>query len=506
MARRGKKKGGLQRKVSSVFNQVSVPQQEGDQQLPTEPAQDGSPGTSSKPMSTDSLVSKSSLMKKVCRPQDSSDKVKPDRKVSVPSKRKTPKQKKVCRPQDSSDKATPRPNVNVPSKRVTLNHSSPQVIEMEESPEAKISTDDELKADRIVSPPSWMSPDKIDAHDSPIQASVPSEDSSSKAESDVKGESLEAAQEESLQAKDLSAQMAPNEKSGIPPKLTTPDHPISKKSSAKKPKQVEATKETIEPDHKDVVDSQTPPAVAVPTSQTSPPEKSHQAQSTQRTMAPDRAAEAPRVSKAVGPPSPQKSESEKRYGPEAPQKENLPSAQPATMTLEERKGPSLRQRINNKFSTSETGVGSTRQKAMMLSIPILIIILIFAFRQVLSTSPNKSKGASSEDDAPVITANSGYEIDWKIPEPLPEIMRDPAKLLTQNDTTQIEPDQPTPIDISKLINLGGIMYSQDKSSAIINGRIVSVGEIVSGITVLKINMDSVEFERDGEKWVLKVED
>ena len=67
MAKHGKKRGGLQRKVSSVFKQVSVPQQEGDQQRPTKPTQDGSYDAPSRPMPTDSLVSKSSLMKKVCR-------------------------------------------------------------------------------------------------------------------------------------------------------------------------------------------------------------------------------------------------------------------------------------------------------------------------------------------------------------------------------------------------------------------------------------------------------
>jgi hypothetical protein len=60
------------------------------------------------------------------------------------------------------------------------------------------------------------------------------------------------------------------------------------------------------------------------------------------------------------------------------------------------------------------------------------------------------------------------------------------------------------MDKSELIDLGAIIFSQDNSSAIVNGRIVHPGDIVSGITVLKINKNSVEFELDGEKWVQKI--
>jgi hypothetical protein len=141
---------------------------------------------------------------------------------------------------------------------------------------------------------------------------------------------------------------------------------------------------------------------------------------------------------------------------------------------------------------------------MVVLIPILAIILIFTYRQILNNAPQKSKGASS-DDVPIIKADKGYEIDWKIPEPLPVIMRDPAIFPNQKDTTQIEePNQTTAVDKSELIDLGAIIFSQDRSSAIVNGRIVHAGETVSGITVLKINKESVEFELDGERWVQRI--
>lgn len=147
---------------------------------------------------------------------------------------------------------------------------------------------------------------------------------------------------------------------------------------------------------------------------------------------------------------------------------------------------------------------------MVVLIPILIIILIFAFRQVLSKSPQKTKGTPVKDDASevVVKAEPVQEIEWQIPEPLPATMRDPTVLTVQDKPTQTEQQQQQQSQTtiqkkSDLINLGSIVYSEDKSSAIVNGRIVHAGDQISGITVLRINKDSVEFEKDGERWLQK---
>ena len=51
----------------------------------------------------------------------------------------------------------------------------------------------------------------------------------------------------------------------------------------------------------------------------------------------------------------------------------------------------------------------------------------------------------------------------------------------------------------------GILYSQDKPSAVIGNQIVHEGEKVSGATIQKINKDSVEFELDGKKWTQQIQ-
>jgi len=42
----------------------------------------------------------------------------------------------------------------------------------------------------------------------------------------------------------------------------------------------------------------------------------------------------------------------------------------------------------------------------------------------------------------------------------------------------------------------GILYSQDAPSAIVNGRIMRKGDVISGVTVVEINKHSVEFEEN----------
>jgi type II secretory pathway component PulC len=53
---------------------------------------------------------------------------------------------------------------------------------------------------------------------------------------------------------------------------------------------------------------------------------------------------------------------------------------------------------------------------------------------------------------------------------------------------------------SNKVALKGILYSEDNPSALIGETIVAEGDIINGVKVVKINKDTVEFEKDGEKW------
>ena len=50
----------------------------------------------------------------------------------------------------------------------------------------------------------------------------------------------------------------------------------------------------------------------------------------------------------------------------------------------------------------------------------------------------------------------------------------------------------------------GIVWSEDSPAAVIGTQIIYQGQTVQGTKILQITEDSVEFEKDGKKWVQKV--
>jgi hypothetical protein len=172
-------------------------------------------------------------------------------------------------------------------------------------------------------------------------------------------------------------------------------------------------------------------------------------------------------------------------------------------------GPGLWQQINDRLFPPQPGVSPARQKAMVLLIPVLAIVMIFMFRQVLSKSPEQTQ-AAIDDETPIVGAGkTSDEIDWQIPDPLPAIERDPTKLPNQVVSiisTGTEPNEAVVEPGTEIIDVRDIVFSKDKPSAVINARIVYVGHKVGGATVVRILRDGVEFEKDGKTWVQKVND
>ncbi|MHC4323215.1 MAG: hypothetical protein ACYSUX_02965 [Planctomycetota bacterium] len=77
-------------------------------------------------------------------------------------------------------------------------------------------------------------------------------------------------------------------------------------------------------------------------------------------------------------------------------------AQPESDPFIEETGDGLWQQVREKLFSPKPGGGSpARQKAMVIMVPVLAIIMIFTFRQVLSKAPRKTKGAGM-DDTPVV--------------------------------------------------------------------------------------------------------
>jgi len=150
------------------------------------------------------------------------------------------------------------------------------------------------------------------------------------------------------------------------------------------------------------------------------------------------------------------------------------------------------EQIKNKLFTPKPGVSATRQKTMVILVPVLLIVMIFVFIKVLSMPSSKTGRPRIAKQA---SAVSGTKIDWQIPAPYPTTLRDPMQFMSVT-TTQAE--------TGKLI-VKGIVYSEDSAFAVIGTRIVREGDKVSGATIVKINKDSVEFEMDGKRWTQRVQ-
>jgi hypothetical protein len=172
------------------------------------------------------------------------------------------------------------------------------------------------------------------------------------------------------------------------------------------------------------------------------------------------------------------------------------------------------QQIKDKLLPAGEDGRSSKDRVMVLLIPILAIVMIFMFRQVLHKSPGKAKGAGEKDKAALVEAAPSEEIIWNIPEPLPVVDRNPLKLP--------EPEEPENPDKSEAANarqgttagntqttslqIRDIVYSEDKATALVGNQIVRAGSRIDDVTIVKINRDSVELERNGETWVQKVRD
>ncbi|TKJ36738.1 MAG: hypothetical protein CEE38_10565 [Planctomycetes bacterium B3_Pla] len=191
-----------------------------------------------------------------------------------------------------------------------------------------------------------------------------------------------------------------------------------------------------------------------------------------------------------------------------------PSAKAKEKPLVEVAEPSFAQRIKDKLFTPKEGVSSARQKVMVVLVPVLAIVMIFVLIQVLGKSPSRAKADAGSDTTIVAIADSGDEIDWKIPELLLVEMRGSRTLPGQDDGKSSDPNGTrgpgqngtTGKVKTAVLHVKDIVYSRDKPSAVIGNQIVYVGTTINGITIVKINRKSVEFKRGGETWVQNIRD
>ena len=178
--------------------------------------------------------------------------------------------------------------------------------------------------------------------------------------------------------------------------------------------------------------------------------------------------------------------------------------QPGNDPFEKETGPGFIQKIKSRLFKEDSSSGSIRQKAMVLLIPVLFIVMIFMFRQVLWKAPKKTKAANGKSKSvALVNKSSSDEIDWTIPEPLPTDMRDPIKFGTSSSKDTVKQTS-AGNESTGMMDVKSILYSEDKPSVVIGNRLVYINQKVNGATVVEIHKDYIVFERDGKQWSQKV--
>jgi len=156
--------------------------------------------------------------------------------------------------------------------------------------------------------------------------------------------------------------------------------------------------------------------------------------------------------------------------------------------------------VRGRLFAPKPGVNAARQKLMLILVPVLCVIFVIVLMNIFRSPPRKVAKRPDVVKASVVkTADSGSRISWQAPPPYPENMRDPMQLV------QAAAPAETVVAEENKLAVKGIVYSTDNPSAVIGTQIVHQGDEVSGVTILKISEDSVEFEADGKKWTQKVQ-
>ncbi len=157
------------------------------------------------------------------------------------------------------------------------------------------------------------------------------------------------------------------------------------------------------------------------------------------------------------------------------------------------------QKIKDKLLKPQEGVSSSKQKIMLVLIPVLILVLIFVLMPLFRT-PSREIPEPKEVK---VTPDLERKIDWQIPEPYPAGLRDPmqpaSSMTTKPGGEKIDSERMAKIPVK------GIVYSEDSPAAVIGTQLVHEGDIISNITIVKINQDSVEFQINSKRWTQKVE-
>jgi len=160
------------------------------------------------------------------------------------------------------------------------------------------------------------------------------------------------------------------------------------------------------------------------------------------------------------------------------------------------------------------GISDTRRKVMFVLTPLLFIIMIIVVTNAFTPKSTKRlirNRLTGTTTTRTDIKQSSDQIKWQSPPPYPEVIRDPmvipgykpnprkkispkgrgAGFLNKDGTVAIN------IEIKSIFH-----YGKDNRSIVVGDEILYEGDTVHGAKILKINKNSVEFERDDKKFTV----
>ena len=143
-----------------------------------------------------------------------------------------------------------------------------------------------------------------------------------------------------------------------------------------------------------------------------------------------------------------------------------------------------------------------RQKKMTIMVGVLSVVfagVLFISLGGLGQSSKTNKDKSSSSETSTQLSSDQKSLQWHSPQPMPEQLRNPMDVMV----TKVTNEQGSTRSGELIVK--GIVFSKTRPTAIINDKILAQGESFDGVSVVKIDKDSVEFEKNGQRWTQTVQ-
>ena len=181
-----------------------------------------------------------------------------------------------------------------------------------------------------------------------------------------------------------------------------------------------------------------------------------------------------------------------------------PMPLPKSSLTPAKNGPKLSSQFKKMVFGSNKGALDARQKKMATLVGILSVVFgVVMFVSLGGVGQTKATAATNTEAEQNTQSQSTKKPAqaWTTPQPLPENLRDATSL----GSKPVAADSASGDSASGELVVKGIVFSQNKPSAIINNDILTEGQSIDGVTIVKITKDTVTFKAGDKQWTQQVQ-